>query len=208
MSHLVVGLSGGIGSGKTTVSDLFAALGVDVIDADVIARQVVEPGTSALAAIVDKLGPQVLNPVGELNRSELRQLVFSDQSLKNWLNQLLHPLIRQQMQKQTLAAKSNYCILSVPLLVESTLNTLVDRVLIVDVSEATQLKRTVLRDNSNIEQISAIMRAQATRAERLAVADDVIENEGQASDLVEKVAQLHQQYLSLAVNRSVYTLHS
>lgn len=203
MSHVVVGLSGGIGSGKTTVSDLFAALGVDVIDADVIARQVVEPGTSALAAIVDKLGSQVLNPVGELNRSELRQLVFSDQSLKNWLNQLLHPLIRQQMQKQTLAAKSNYCILSVPLLVESTLNTLVDRVLIVDVSEATQLKRTVLRDNSNVEQISAIMRAQATRAERLAVADDVIENEGQASDLVEKVAQLHQQYLSLAVNRSV-----
>jgi dephospho-CoA kinase len=180
---------------------------VDIIDADVIARQVVEPGTTALAAIVDKFGSQVLNELGELNRAQLRQLVFSDPSIKDWLNQLLHPLIRQQMHRQTQAAQSSYCILSVPLLVESKLTTLVDRVLIVDVSEQTQLKRTVLRDNSNSKQISAIMNAQATRTDRLAVADDVIENEGQASDLVEKVTQLHQQYLSLAVNRSVYTLH-
>ena len=203
MSHLVVGLSGGIGSGKTTVSDLFATYGVDIIDADVIVRQVVEPGTLALEAIVAKFGQQVLNQEGELNRSQLRQLVFSDPSNKDWLNQLLHPLIRQQMHRQTQAAQSSYCILSVPLLVESKLNTLVDRVLIVDVSEATQLKRTVLRDNSNIELISAIMAAQATRAERLAAADDVIQNEGHASDLVKQVAQLHQQYLRLAAKRSV-----
>ncbi|WP_340678308.1 dephospho-CoA kinase [Paraglaciecola sp.] len=203
MSHLVVGLSGGIGSGKTTVSDLFATHGVDIIDADVIARQVVEPGTPALEAIVAKFGQQVLNQEGELNRSQLRQLVFSEPSVKDWLNQLLHPLIRQQMHSQTQAAQSSYCILSVPLLVESKLNTLVDRVLIVDVSEATQLKRTVLRDKSNVEQISAIMSAQATRAERLALADDVIQNEGDASDLIKKVAQLHQQYLRLAANRNV-----
>ena len=202
MSHFVVGLSGGIGSGKTTVSDLFAELGVDVIDADLIARQVVEPGTPALLAIVEKLGSQVLNQQGELNRAQLRQLVFSDPTLKEWLNQLLHPLIRQQMYSQTRAAKSSYCILSVPLLVENNLIHMVDRVLIVDVAESTQLKRTVLRDNSNAEQISAIMNAQASRAQRLAVADDIIENEGQASDLAEKVKQLHLQYLQIAASRS------
>ena len=202
MSHFVVGLSGGIGSGKTTVSDLFAELGVDVIDADLIARQVVEPGTPALLAIVEKLGSQVLNQQGELNRAQLRQLVFSDPTLKEWLNQLLHPLIRQQMHSQTRAAKSSYCILSVPLLVENNLIHMVDRVLIVDVAEATQLARSVLRDNSNAEQISAIMNAQASRAQRLAVADDIIENEGQASDLAEKVKQLHLQYLQIAASRS------
>jgi len=201
MSRLVVGLSGGIGSGKTTVSDLFAAHGIDIIDADVIARQVVEPGTPALAAIVTKLGSQVLTQQGELDRSQVRQLVFSQPALKDWLNQLLHPLIRQQMQSQTLAAKSSYCILSVPLLVENKLTTMVDRVLIVDVSENTQLQRTVLRDNSNAAQISAIMRAQASRAERLSVADDIIKNDGPASDLPVKVAQLHSQYLTLATQR-------
>jgi len=198
MSRFVVGLSGGIGSGKTSVSDLFAAHGIDIIDADVIARQVVEPGTPALAAIVTKLGSQVLTQQGDLDRSQLRHLVFSDPALKDWLSQLLHPLIRQQMHSQTLAAKSIYCILSVPLLVENKLTTMVDRVLIVDVSENTQLQRTVLRDNSNAAQISAIMRTQASRAERLSVADDIIENDGPAGDLPAKVAQLHHQYLTLA----------
>ncbi|KXI26831.1 dephospho-CoA kinase [Paraglaciecola hydrolytica] len=201
MSRLVIGLSGGIGSGKTTVSDLFAALGIAIIDADVIARQVVEPGTPALQAIIIKFGTQVLNDGGELNRSQLRQVVFSDPASKDWLNELLHPLIRAQMLSQTQSAQSAYCILSVALLVENKLSELVDRVLIVDVSEATQLARTVKRDNSNAEQISAIMRAQASRAERLAVADDVIENEGNANELVAKVALLHSQYLKLAASR-------
>ena len=198
MSQYVVGLSGGIGSGKTTVSDEFAKLGIAIIDADIIARQVVEPGSPALAAIVEKFGSQVLNPQGALNRSQLRQQVFSEPALKDWLNQLLHPLIRAQMISQTQLAKSEYCILSVPLLVENKLTVLVNRVLIVDVSEDTQLSRTVLRDNSNAEQIRAIMRAQASRAERLAAADDVINNEGQPQDLVNQVAKLHQQYLKLA----------
>ena len=202
MSHYVIGLSGGIGSGKTTVSDEFAKLGVTIVDADIIARQVVEPGTAAFTAIVEKFGAQVLNQQGSLDRSQLRQLVFSEPALKDWLNQLLHPLIRAQMQSQTQLATSDYCILSVPLLVENKLTTLVDRVLIVDVSEDTQLSRTVLRDNSNAEQIHAIMRAQASRSERLAAADDVINNEGQPQELVEQVARLHQQYLQRAAHKT------
>ena len=198
MSTYVVGVSGGIGSGKTTVTNLFAELGIDIIDADVIAREVVAPQTPGLNAIVAKLGQDILDNHGHLNRALLRQLVFTQPDLKEWLNQLLHPLIREQMQQQTQGASSPYCILSVPLLIENQGYKTVDRVLIVDVSEATQLQRTVLRDNSNVEQISAIMRAQASREQRLAVADDVIENEGSEQELIEKVAQLHQLYLSLA----------
>lgn len=198
MSTYVVGVSGGIGSGKTTVTNLFAELGIDIIDADVIAREVVAPQTPGLNAIVAKLGQDILDNHGHLNRALLRQLVFTQPDLKEWLNQLLHPLIRAQMQQQTQGASSPYCILSVPLLIENQGYKTVDRVLIVDVSEATQLQRTVLRDNSNVEQISAIMRAQASREQRLAVADDVIENEGSEQELIEKVAQLHQLYLSLA----------
>jgi dephospho-CoA kinase len=198
MSRFVVGVSGGIGSGKTTVTNLFARLGVDIIDADVIARDVVAKGTVGLSKIVAKLGKEILDEKGQLNRSLLRQRVFADPELKEWLNQLLHPLIRQQMQQQTQAATSSYCILSVPLLVENNLAKSVDRVLIVDVSEVTQLQRTVQRDNSNVEQISAIMRAQASREQRLAIADDVIQNEGAPRDLVDKVAELHQLYGKLA----------
>lgn len=193
-----MGVSGGIGSGKTTVTDLFARLGVNIIDADVIAREVVAPGTDALKSIVKKFGAQILDQRGCLNRSALRQKIFTHPELKTWLNNLLHPLIREQMQQQTQAALSAYCIHSVPLLIENKLVKSLDRVLIVDVSEATQLQRTVLRDNTNVEQISAIMRSQASREQRLAVADDVIQNEGKPEELVEKVAKLHQLYLKLA----------
>jgi dephospho-CoA kinase len=196
VSHFVVGVSGGIGSGKTTVTNIFSSLGVEVVDADVIAREVVSVGTPGLNAIVKKFGQQIVSESGELNRSSLRQLVFSQPELKEWLNRLLHPLIREQMQQQTQSAKSVYCILSVPLLVENNLIKSVDRVLIVDVSEATQLQRTIRRDNSNEQQISAIMRAQASREQRLAVADDVVLNEGSPIELLEKVTELHQCYLS------------
>lgn len=200
MSAYVVGVSGGIGSGKTTVTDLFAKLDVDIIDADIIARDVVAPGTVGLSAIVDKFGGKVLNDDGQLNRALLRQRIFSHPELKEWLNHLLHPLIRQQMQLKTQQATSPYCMLSVPLLVENNLINSVDRVLIVDVSEATQLQRTVSRDNSNVEQISAIMRAQASREQRLAVADDVISNAGTPQELVAKVGDLHQRYLAFAAS--------
>jgi dephospho-CoA kinase len=201
VSHFVVGVSGGIGSGKTTVTNIFSRLGVEVVDADVIAREVVSVGTPGLNAIVKKFGQQIVSESGELNRSSLRQLVFSQPELKEWLNRLLHPLIREQMQQQTQSAKSVYCILSVPLLVENNLIKSVDRVLIVDVSEATQLQRTIRRDNSNEQQISAIMRAQASREQRLAVADDVVLNEGSPIELLEKVTELHQFYLKLAASK-------
>jgi dephospho-CoA kinase len=201
VSHFVVGVSGGIGSGKTTVTNIFSSLGVEVVDADVIAREVVSVGTPGLNAIVKKFGQQIVSESGELNRSSLRQLVFSQPELKEWLNRLLHPLIREQMQQQTQSAKSVYCILSVPLLVENNLIKSVDRVLIVDVSEATQLQRTIRRDNSNEQQISAIMRAQASREQRLAVADDVVLNEGSPIELLEKVTELHQFYLKLAASK-------
>jgi dephospho-CoA kinase len=203
VSDYVVGISGGIGSGKTTVTDLFAKLGIEVIDADVIAREVVEPGTPALKSIVDKFGLSVLDDSGHLNRAKLRTLVFNDIEVKNWLNQLLHPAIRQQMLIQTQNAKSAYCILSVPLLVENKLYEQVDRVVIVDVDEQTQLQRTLLRDKTNEQQIRAIMHAQAARQDRLAVADDVIDNNGKAEDLVKQVDALHKKNLVLAAKKTV-----
>lgn len=199
----MVGISGGIGSGKTTVTDLFAKYAIEVIDADVIAREVVEPGTPALEAIVAKFGESVLDESGRLHRAKLRTLVFEDVEVKNWLNQLLHPAIRQQMLLQTQQAKSAYCLLSVPLLVENKLYEEVDRVAIVDVDEQTQLQRTLLRDKTNEQQIRAIMRAQATRLQRLAVADDVIDNSGKTDDLGKQVAQLHKNYMFLATQKTV-----
>jgi dephospho-CoA kinase len=203
MSDYVVGISGGIGSGKTTVTDLFATYGVEVIDADVIAREVVEPGTPALKSIVDKFGQSVLDyssgaSLGTLDRAKLRTLVFSDSETKSWLNKLLHPAIRQQMLLQTRQAKSAYCLLSVPLLVENKLYEQVDRVVIVDVDEQTQLHRTLLRDKTNEQQIRAIMNAQATRPQRLSVADDIVDNKGKTDDLVKQVMRLHKKYLQLA----------
>jgi dephospho-CoA kinase len=203
MSNYVVGISGGVGSGKTTVTDLFAKYAIKVIDADVIAREIVEPGTPALKAIIDKFGQSVLDSSGgsssgTLDRAKLRTLVFNNSEVKNWLNQLLHPAIREQMLLQTKQAESAYCLLSVPLLVENKLYQHVDRVVIVDVHEQTQLQRTLLRDKTNEQQIRAIMRAQATRQQRLAVADDVIDNNGKADDLTEKITQLHKHYLQLA----------
>ncbi|WP_339723000.1 dephospho-CoA kinase [uncultured Paraglaciecola sp.] len=198
VSNFVVGISGGIGSGKTTVTDLFAKYGVEVIDADLIAREVVEPETPALAAIVTKFGESVLDQAGSLDRAKLRTLVFEDTEVKNWLNQLLHPAIREQMLLQTQRAKSAYCLLSVPLLVENKLYQQVDRVVIVDVDEQTQLQRTLLRDKTNEPQIRAIMSAQATRQQRLAVADDVIDNNGNADNLTAQVDVLHKKYMLLA----------
>ncbi len=200
MSNFVVGITGGIGSGKTTVTDLFAKYAIEVIDADVIAREVVEPGTPALKAIINKFGQSVLDESDSLDRAKLRRLVFNDIEVKNWLNQLLHPAIRRQMLLQTQQAKSDYCLLSVPLLVENKLNEQVDRVVIVDVDEPTQLQRTLLRDKTNEKQIRAIMSAQATRQQRLEVADDVIDNHGGTDALFKQVVQCHQYYLQLAMH--------
>lgn len=195
MSEYIVGLTGGIASGKTTVSDYFKHLGVDIIDADVIAREVVAPGTAGLQAIKEKFGSQVLLENGELNRVKLREIVFANNNDKDWLNALLHPIIRNEMQKQTKEAHSAYCILSVPLLIENGLDEMVNRTLVVDIDEATQLQRALTRDGSSEQTIKGIMSAQASRESRLSKADDVIHNNKDIKWLQQQVDILHKKYL-------------
>lgn len=191
MSAYIVGLTGGIGSGKSAACDVFAKLGIDIIDADIIAREVVQPGTAAHTTIIDKFGTDICHANGQLNRQALRQHIFSNSVDQQWLNQLLHPLIRSQMQMQTQAAQSEYCILAVPLLIENKLQSLVDTVLVIDVDEATQIRRATQRDNNSTEQIKAIMSAQASRSERLAAADHVIDNSNTLDALRKQIEQLH-----------------
>ncbi|HEB4991920.1 TPA: dephospho-CoA kinase [Aeromonas hydrophila subsp. hydrophila] len=195
----VVAITGGIGSGKTTVANQFAELGIEVVDADVIAREVVEPGTPALAAIADHFGSEVIAPDGQLNRRRLRERVFTDPQAKGWLNALLHPLIRTEMQRQCAAARSPYCLLVVPLLVENRLTALANRVLVIDVDEATQIERTCRRDGVSREQAQAILAAQASRAERLAAADDVLDNQNGTPEAIKsRILTLHETYLAFA----------
>lgn len=193
-----VALTGGIGSGKSTVANAFAACGVNVIDADIIAREVVEPGTPALGAIVEHFGPQMLLADGSLDRRRLREKIFSQPEEKQWLNVLLHPQIQQETQRRMRQATSAYVLWVVPLLVENKLWTRADRVLVVDVSKETQLARTVARDGVSRQHAENILAAQATREARLAVADDVIDNNGSPDTLAGDVARLHQRYLTLA----------
>ncbi|AIR02871.1 dephospho-CoA kinase [Pluralibacter gergoviae] len=193
-----VALTGGIGSGKSTVANAFAASGVNVIDADIIAREVVEPGTPALGAIVEHFGPQMLLADGSLDRRRLREKIFSQPEEKQWLNALLHPQIQQETQRRMRQATSAYVLWVVPLLVENKLWTRADRVLVVDVSKETQLARTVARDGVSRQHAENILAAQATREARLAVADDVIDNNGSPDTLAGDVARLHQRYLTLA----------
>ncbi|WP_312345635.1 dephospho-CoA kinase [Leclercia sp.] len=195
----IVALTGGIGSGKSTVAEAFSRLGITIIDADILARQVVEPGTPALRAIADHFGSDIIEPDGTLNRRMLRERIFTHPEEKAWLNALLHPLIQQETQKQIAHATSPYVLWVVPLLVENNLHDKADRVLVVDVSPATQIQRTIARDNVGREHAEQILAAQATREARLAVADDVIDNNGSPDAIASDVARLHQQYLAQAV---------
>lgn len=193
-----VALTGGIGSGKSTVANAFAALGVNVIDADIIARQVVEPGSDALRAIADHFGTDMILTDGSLNRRLLRERIFASAAEKSWLNGLLHPLIHQQTQRQIAQATSPYVLWVVPLLVENQLADKADRVLVVDVSVETQISRTMQRDGVSREHAEKILAAQATREARLAVADDVIDNNGAPDAIASDVARLHAAYLHFA----------
>jgi dephospho-CoA kinase len=193
-----VALTGGIGSGKSTVADAFAAYGIDVVDADLIARQVVEPGTAALMSIEEHFGSRVINADGSLNRRALRDRVFASPAEKGWLNGLLHPLIHQQTQRLLAQATSPYVLWVVPLLVENQLQTKADRVLVIDVSQETQILRTMQRDGVSREHAEQIISAQATREARLAVADDVIDNNGAPDAISSDVARLHAAYLGYA----------
>lgn len=206
MSQFIVGLTGGIGSGKTTVANQFAALGIQLVDADVVAREVVAPGSAALQAICSHFGVEMLLADGNLNRALLREKVFSNPNDKQWLNQLLHPLIRTQMLQQLAAATSPYVVLVAPLLLENGLQSLVDQVLVVDVSPETQLQRTTERDKVPASQVEAIMASQCTPEQRRAGATQLLDNDLPLSDLPQRVAVLHQLYSGLAAEKLAKSL--
>ncbi|MFB2637997.1 dephospho-CoA kinase [Shewanella bicestrii] len=204
MSKFVIGLTGGIGSGKTTVANLFAEEGVDLVDADVVAREVVAKGSKGLEAIIAHFGTEIVTEAGELDRAKLRQQVFSDEQERQWLNQLLHPMIRQEMLSQVENATSDYVIMVVPLLFENGLDRLVNRTLVVDISPELQITRTVKRDNVDATQVNNIINSQCSRSDKLARADDIIDNQGEISKLKQEVQALHQRYLQLSGNHDAH----
>ncbi|MEX1265585.1 MAG: dephospho-CoA kinase [Woeseia sp.] len=195
---LRIGLTGGIASGKSTVADQFAALGVPVIDTDVIARQVVEPGEPALAEIVSAFGEDILTDDGGLDRAAMRRIVFADDASRRQLEAILHPRIRKETMAQSVTAAGPYQVIVVPLLAESPMKDGMDRILVVDVPESVQLDRLLARDSESPEQARRIIAAQVSRADRLAIADDIIRNDGALADTKRQVRDLHQRYLALA----------
>lgn len=197
---LTIGLTGGIGAGKSLVSDLFAEKQIDIIDADVIARDIVAPHSPCLMEISNHFGDDILQSDGSLDRAQLRHIIFSDDDAKQWLESLLHPAIREQIRHQLATSQSAYCILSAPLLFENKLEQLVDRTLVVDLPESLQRERAAQRDNTNKPDIERIMTSQITRTERLAKADDVIDNGHSVEHTRQQVEQWHQLYLKMAQN--------
>lgn len=195
---LIVGLTGGIGSGKSTVAERFAARDVPVIDADVIAREVVEPGTPGLARIVEAFGRDILDENGRLDRSRLGARVFQDPESRKRLEAILHPLIRAEMQRRITHITAPYCVLVIPLLIETGQTDLVHRVLVVDTPRELQYRRVAARDNRPRAEIEAILDVQASREDRLAAAHDVIVNDADLDALDRQVARLHQRYLELS----------
>jgi dephospho-CoA kinase len=195
---LVVGLTGGIGSGKTAVSDRFAAYGVPIIDTDVLARELVEPGQPALAEIAAAFGPECLDEAGGLNRPRLRERIFADASGRQQLEAILHPRIRALARQRIASLTTPYCLLVIPLLVETGMTDLINRVLVVDAPETEQLRRVMARDQTDEEQARRILAAQAGREQRLALAHEIVENSGDFAELDRQVAALHQHYLTLA----------
>ncbi|WP_281560693.1 dephospho-CoA kinase [Thalassomonas sp. RHCl1] len=199
MSDYIIGLTGGIGSGKTTIANMFADLNVTIVDADIVAREVVAPGSPSLEKIAQHFGPEFIDDNGALNRALLRTRIFNHPQDKAWLNQLLHPLIRQNLLAQAKQAPGAYCLLVAPLLIENKLHSLVNRVLVVDVSEKTQLERTLKRDTSSAQEIKLIINSQASRQQRLEVADDVLLNESEnLAQARKQVAEIHEKYLQIS----------
>ena len=196
-SKLVIGLTGGIGSGKSAAADFFERLDIDIIDADIAARKVIEPGEAGLDGLIAHFGTNILNSDKSLDRQKLRLIIFSDPNELEWLNSYMHPLIRDWMDKQTQQASSNYVIKVIPLLTESNIKQSVDRVLVIDVPTETQIKRVSKRDKSSAEEVRNILASQASREQRLSIADDVIVNDSSYADLELEVKKMHQKYLNL-----------
>jgi len=194
MTPWVLGLTGGIGSGKTTVAALFSKRGIPIIDTDQLAREITEPGQPALKEIVDHFGVKILEQDHTLNRSKLRKIIFENPTERQWLEKLLHPLIRAQMQEKIQQYSSPYCIVVIPLLFETTPNPLIKRVLVVDASPLQQVERTIARDQVSREHVEAILKTQLSREEKLKKADDIIYNDGDLKHLETQVEKLHKMY--------------
>jgi len=198
----VIALTGGVAAGKTAVTRRFEALGVHVHDADVAAREVIEPGTPGLAEVVDAFGSEVLDDLGRLDRAAMRRRVFADPTARKTLEAIIHPRVRQWLHQRARAERGPYCLLAIPLLAENIEHyRWVDRVLLVDAPESVQVERLVARDDIDETLARRMLAHQANRAERLALADDVIENSGDEAGLDDAVAELHRRYLALAAAR-------
>ncbi|MFY0676180.1 MAG: dephospho-CoA kinase [Neptuniibacter sp.] len=198
----IVGITGGIGSGKSAVTELLEQQGITIVDADIVARQVVEPGTPALKEIERHFGTSVINQEDGLDRQKLRAIVFDNPQERKWLEALLHPLIREEILLQLSQSNSHYTVLSSPLLLETDQHELVDKIVVVDVSENIQIQRTMKRDNNSSDQVKAIIAAQKNREERIQSAHYIINNDADLKALQEKVFNLHQQLLLNAKEQS------
>lgn len=198
MSNWILGLTGGIGAGKTLVSNHFASLGIEIVDADVIARDVVAIGSDGLNAIVKHFGNAILLDDGSLNRAKLRDIIFADPEQKNWLNNLLHPLIRQNITAQLDSATSPYVVLSAPLLFENKLDALCNHTLLVDVPVEVQLERTAARDSVSTEQVKSIIAAQMSRDDKLKKATSILDNHREINVVLADVEVLHESFLQQA----------
>tara|TARA_A100001037_G_scaffold294822_1_gene313078 strand:- start:576 stop:1181 length:606 start_codon:yes stop_codon:yes gene_type:complete len=197
MKKLVIGITGGIGSGKTAATDAFSKLGIRIVDTDIASRAVVEPGQPALEAIFEHFGESTRNPDGSMNRGAVRKLVFADPKERKWLEELTHPLINDYIENALSSAESDYVILVSPLLFETNQHLMCDRVLVIDVPENIQVKRTMERDNNDEQQVRAIIAAQTSRQDRLERADDIIVNDQNLEYIQKEVQRLHLDYLRI-----------
>lgn len=195
---LKIGITGGIGSGKSTAADFFRSQQAEVIDLDQLARIVVNQGSAAHKDIQSRFGDHILDQQGELDRRKLAEIIFANPAEKHWLESLLHPLINAEKQRILSTSQSAYAVIEIPLLTENQLQDTVDRVLLIDCDEKTQRERALARGNQSEQQIKKIMASQASRSERTAIADDLVQNNGAPKELIAQLWALHQKYLKLA----------
>ncbi len=202
MSTFVVGLTGGIGSGKSTVADLFVQHGAALVDTDAVAHQLTAAGGEAMPALIGEFGADVATVEGALDRAAMRRMAFADPLARARLEAILHPLIRQVSAERCRAAATPYVILAVPLLVESgAYRERCDRILVVDCPESLQVERVIARNGMTVDEVRAIMAAQVPRQQRLAAADDVVSNDGDRAELFDRVSALHLKYLALSAEK-------
>jgi len=196
---LRVGLTGGIGAGKTTVSDKFNYLfGIPVIDADEISRDLMRPGNKAYTEITQLFGTESIKNTGEINREFLRQMIFTDQNMRRKLENIIHPQVHAEINKQVTSFTTPYCLIVIPLLIESNMNSVVDRILVIDACEQNQIDRVKLRDLCSTNDVKSILKAQISPRERLRHADDIITNNGNLVELDDQIYKLHENYLALS----------